>query len=128
MSKVAYLVTCYRAIKDELTQVFTYVDAFDYIGIPKGNDFIYQTFTLAGKIHSSINGQMKLEVSFEYPDQTKSSPQVIEGNIREGDFHFSTVFTVAKFTQPGVYYFRVKINGEDLETNDRFYFEVKKQE
>jgi len=124
-SRLIYLITCYRGIKDTITSFFSFIDAFDVIWMPKDNDFVWVSFSVGGKIYSDIAGEIKIELSFVYPDSTTvSSPIIVVGNVQKGDVHFVGTFPITKFTQLGKYKLKAKLNGEELNNNNDFYFSV----
>ncbi len=125
---VHYLLICNRAVRDMGTGLFTYVDTFGQIIIPKDNDSATQSFWIGGSIYSSIGGDVSLELRIEFPDGTQSVPSIIKGNISPGDVGLSTYLPLVKFTQIGMHYLKAKFQGMELETGNRFFFEVKKQE
>ncbi len=125
-SQLIYLTTCYRGIKDTLTGFFSFMDLFDTIFIPKDTDFIWLSFCIGGKLYSDILGDIKVEVTFIYPDHTVSSPIIVTGTVLKGDVHFVAIFPLTKFTQLGKYKLKASLNGEELKSTNEFYFTVVK--
>ena len=125
-SKLIYLVTCFRGIKDVVTTYFSFIDVFDVIWMPKDNDFVWISFSVGGKLYSDVDGDIKIELYFIYPDNIISSPPiVVEGkNIQKGDVHFVGTFPMTKFTQIGKYQLKAKLNGQILNSANDFYFNV----
>ncbi|MFA5093465.1 MAG: hypothetical protein WC543_05970 [Candidatus Omnitrophota bacterium] len=124
-----YIFVCMRGIKDEGTKNFSYIDVFDTLFISKENDFIWWSLCVGGSVYSNIDGSMKLEVTFVYPDGVTISPaSTIAGdNVHKGQVYFTAGFPMIKFTQAGKYKLRVSLNGEELKGSNEFYFNVVKQ-
>ena len=124
---LSYLLTCGRVIKDQTTQFFTYLDVFDVLVIPKGNEFLIQSFWIAGKLYLDTSGKVEAKIKFIYPDGTESAPSSVNGIVNPGYLQITAYFNMIKFTQIGRYHLKINFQGEDLETSDKFYFEVVKQ-
>ncbi len=124
---LSYLLTCGRVIKDQNTQFFTYLDVFDMLVIPKGSEFLIQSFCVAGKLHLDISGQVEAKIKFIYPDGTESIPSSVSGIVNPGYLEITASFNMVKFSQIGKHYLKVNFQGEQLETSNKFYFEVIKQ-
>ena len=122
--KLTYLLTCARVMRDQPTQLFSYMDVFDALYIPQPAGFWIQTFYIAGKLYVAETKHIKIEMSFLYPNGQRSEPSSVEGEANPGYLQFSGNFNSIKFTEPGRYYLKVKIDGKELEIEDRFYFDV----
>ena len=125
---IEYMFTCGRAIKDQGTGLFTYVDAFGNLFIPRNSDSLIQSFFVVGRLHAATGGNIKVETTYISPDGIRSAPSIVVGEILPGFVDFACYFPIAKFTQIGKHYLKIKLQEEELEAGNKFYFEVRKQE
>ena len=124
---LSYLLTCGRVIKDQNTQFFTYLDIFDALVIPRGQDFLIQSFWIVGKLNLDINGKVEAKIKLIYPNGTESSPSIVTGDVHPGFLQIAAYFNMIRFTQVGRYYLKINLQGEELETSNKFYFDIIRQ-
>lgn len=125
-NKLTYFLTCGRVITDTVSKLFTFIDVFDSLFIPSGSDFIYRSICVVARVDSIERGEIRAEIRFVYPDNSESAPVIITGNAQPGPIQLAATFPVLKFTQIGKYYLRIKFQDQELDRDDRFYFNVLK--
>ncbi len=123
-----YLFTCGRVIRDQTSGLFTYVDGFDTLFIPKESDFLYQNICIIARVYYAVGGIVKAEIRFVDPDRVDSTPVVITGAMSPGYIQLAAAFPIQKFTKVGKYYMKIKFQDVELENENKFYFEVLKRQ
>ncbi len=127
-TQVSYLLTTGRVVKDEYKGgLYSYIDIFESILIPKNQNFWIQSFVVAGKIYTSKNGLLNIEVSILDPENIEFKTNKLSGTFVVGDIEVTTAFNLMKFEKLGRYLIKIKVDGELLEDNDKFYLEVVKE-
>jgi len=124
---ISFLICAGRIIQDGMTKKYSYIDLFDQIIIPTGNDSFYQTFFVGGKLSVYKNSRYLVEVKIEGPNKKViGKVSFPEADLVTGDVPLSAFFALVKFTDAGRHYIRVSVNNEDLKDGNKFYFDVVK--
>lgn len=125
-AKLMYMFCCGRVLTDQQTLLPSYIDVFHNIVIPKNDNFWIQTFFIAGGIYNEKEGMVIAEVSFIDPLGLRSKPTIMEAKLLPGYVPFNAQFLSVKFDKFGRYYLKIKFQGEELELENKYYFDVVK--
>lgn len=127
-SYVSYLVATTRVMRDaNKNGLFSFIDVFESLVIPKKLESATQSFTVAGKIYTDKAGFLKINVSVLNPKKEILNTVELSGDFVVGVIHISATFNLITFTTVGKHFLKVSINGKQLEDNDKFYFDVIKE-
>lgn len=124
-TSLAYLLPMKKAIKDEPSQMWSFIDIFWFITIPKDLEFVINDFYIAAKINNVVAGPAKVEIQIINPDDTINSSALLTGSFNRGDADVVASFTSVKL-ETGKYKLRMVYNDNTLIDNGKYYFEVKK--
>ncbi len=122
--KLSYLIATNKVIRDETTKMPTYVDIFTAIQLPSDSDFIYQSLTVAGRLLGVSGGDIKAISTIFDPDKVAISSVELIGTVQQGDTYITATYNPIKFEKLGRYFLKLSVNGEDLQDDDKFYFDV----
>ena len=123
--KLLYLVTCYSILKDENNfGSETYLNVFARIVIPKGSQFVAPTFWIGGRVTNTETKVFTAVIKIIGPEKNTVATSELSGHVNPGSIDVSTIFNFIKFEQPGTYTIKMEVDGKDLEDDDRYFFEV----
>ena len=125
---LSYLLVCGRVIRDEyIGGLFTYLDIFEVVLIPKGQTSTVRSFVVVGKLNAAKSGLLNIEVKIIDPDKNEFAKSVIVGPAAMGDTEIAARFDLLTFQKTGRYTLQVTVDGTPLEDGGRYYFEVKNE-
>ena len=127
---VSYLFPTLRAIEDQPTNKWSYIDAFTIIKLPEDVRFLYQSFYIVGKVKNLPIGEIDGNVTIYKPDNKVLSTIEIKGSVSRSviapNSNITDVvvfFQSIRFEDVGTYRYSLTV-GNNKFNDARYTFEV----
>lgn len=117
-ARLAFTFLANRAIRDQSSSKFSFIDVFDSFTIPASLPSTTEFFTVGGRILNIEAGTANVEVSIipEGSDMPIENGVItLEGPVKAGSLIIAAQFGFVKFDRPLRYNIRVKYNDTLLE-------------
>ena len=129
-TSISYLILTSRAIQDNVTSRWSYIDLFNYVAIDKKLGFSFNSFFIVGRISDAPIGNIAGAVTMYKPNGDELARAEFSGVVAESplvpgntDTDVVVSFESVKFEEEGHYTYSITVNNETYK-EDRFYLEV----
>lgn len=125
---LSFALVCSRAIHDEPTKMWSFIDVFTYYTLPDGLDFGFQSFAVAARLNNVSIGEHAITVNLISPSGKKIGEVDLSGVVQNDSGHLSLTafFNEIKLNETGKHYYKITVDGVELTRKNLHYYEVNK--